>query len=257
MLVIATGHAQRDAMALAARLRSAVNGNSDPDPVVSLPRLADDPEVIRLNERKAVLRRAYAAREALLQIRSIDNDLRGVASSSKGPRADILRERRVTLLATLPQPTEAQSVPGDEVGLHPDVLVGLRVMRGQKLPEASDSTGETTRLQREMNALAAAIRQTDGELDQLREDRSMAVARELLDQHRAVLRSKFQAAMALCQAAATERQLVVAMINAGYTTQPGILMSPRLDAADALGSTARADSPICRYRDALEMAGVL
>jgi hypothetical protein len=247
------------ALSVASRLRfSTTNGSTEPDPVLGdLPKLADDPEVIRLTERMTILRRAHAARQALLHIRSIDNELRHGTTSPRGPRADMMRARRATLLASLPTPAEAHPVSDDDAGLHPSVSAAMRLVRGEKLPAPADSAAETTRLTDEMNVLAAAIRQVDGEFDQVREDRSAAVAHSLLEQYRSVLRSKFQAAMALCQASAAERAMIATMIQAGYTMQPGILLSPRLDAEVALGSPARADSPIARYRAALELAGVL
>lgn len=239
------------------RLRSTTNGgSSEPDPVVDLPRLADDPEVIRLTELKNTLCRARDARDALLQIRSIDAQLRGGGTSQRGPRADFLRERRLALLASLPGPSEARPARDDD-GLHPDIRLGLRLTRGEQLPEDPDSSGEAARLQREMSAIDAAMRLVDGQFDELRAERSADIARDLWEQHRSILQSKFQAAMALCAASAAERAMIAAMINAGYQPCPGVLMSPKLAAADALGDVERADSPICRYRQALELAGVL
>jgi hypothetical protein len=255
--VLATANVttQLELMALGPRLRAAVS--SEPDPVVTdLPRLADDPDVQRLTQRKAELRRARDARQALLEVRAIDRELRGVTMSQKGPRADLLRERRLKLLELLPAPAVAQPV-AVEVGLHASVVAALRLLSGEKRPEPEDSAAETVRLTDELRVFETAMRQLDYELDEIREARSADVARRLWDQHREILLSKWKAAVALVQATATERQLIAQMISRGYSPMPGILLSPRLAAADALGDMSRPDSPIGLYQSALQLAGVL
>ena len=93
------------------------------------------------------------------------------------------------------------------------VVAAMRLVRGEQHPPPLDNAAESARLSDEMNCIDRAIRQCDAELDELRADRSAAIARSLLEQHHRILQSKFRAAMALCQASTAERTLIVAMIR--------------------------------------------
>ena len=249
-------------MALASRLRQTISNVTadEPDPIAPhIKPLADDPEHKRLTELLRELRAGLTVRRMREEIAAIDGALRSVTLSQRGEQAQRLHDRRQTLLAALPKlrAVDSEAPLPAAADVHPDVAAAFRLLRGERLPARQDDPLERARLAREILQFEAAERETGRQLDELREERSAEIARQLLPQHREILRSKMDALLAVAAAAAAERQLLAEMIKAGYVLQPGILMSPPCAPANLVGSIDHHDSAVNTFRRALSMAGVL
>jgi hypothetical protein len=249
-------------MALASRLRQSISSviADEPEPIAHIPPLADDPEHKRLTELLRELRAGLTVRRMQEELVVIDNVLRsGDIMPGHSQQAARSLARRETLLAALPKlrAVDSDAPLSPAAGVHPDVATAFRLLRGERLQARQDDPEARTRLAREILQFEAAIRAVDRQLDELREERSAEIARQLLPQHREILRSKMDALLAVAAAASAERQLLSEMIQAGYTLQPGIMMSPPCAPASLVGTPDNHDSAVATYRRALSMAGVL
>jgi hypothetical protein len=225
-------------------------------PITTLPIVpfADDPECQRLSAQSRVLQRGIDERETALELYAIANELTGVSTLASGPRKTALRERADHLRAKLPSP---KAEPGPVDGIDPVVAVGLKLAAGEILPAPRDEAAHKTQLRTELQQIRDALRLVNAQFDDLRATRSGELAEKLLPQQRAILRSKLDAALALCAACAAERSLIAEVLTAGYEHYPGVWTSPPLDGATRLGTTDEWHSQINDFRRALEYLKVI
>jgi hypothetical protein len=113
-----------------------------------------------------------------------------VANSSLagGERKARLRERPGRLDSqvpkSIPEPDEAAGQ------LDPVVAKGLALAAGETVPPTRDRDAHIQQARAELKVLDAAFRVVNGQVEELREVRSVALAERLLGQQREFLRSK-------------------------------------------------------------------
>ena len=236
--------------------------------MVFKPRPAPSPgtdEIVPLDSRpeyapRATLRRALMAarddRQAQIDLADLDAAL---LRMTNGSRADAIRERaerlREQIAATSTPDTTAAPSPGATVS--PAITAAVALLRGGVVDLLPDRAERLRRLDREVAILDAAIREIDIELEGIRSELSLEVARKLVPQHKAILRTIYETAVALTAAVAAERSLFAVPLIANYEGRPDILNRPALDGASRLGTLAEWDSQISTFRRRLELLKVI
>jgi hypothetical protein len=242
---------------------------SEPISVVRIPMLADDPEHGRLTAQHNTLNRALLERQHMIERYMINAEL-ATASSTPAPgtqdgisagrfvgsRKEMLRER-LAKLNEFPTGIPEPAPEPEAEGLDPVVAVALRLAAGEEVPAPRDRDAHIQQLRSEIRTLDDASGIVRGQIAELREVRSIAVAEMVLPQQREILRSKMDAALALAAACDTERRLIAEVLQSGHLHCPGVLKSPPIDPAARLGSTSEWDSPISTYRRTLEQMGII
>ena len=162
------------------------------DPTITL--LADDPEFARLLVQRNALTRAATERREALELLAIQGELANAPSATTpSPRKQMLA-RRADALARKQPAAPAEPINAD--GVPPVIERALRIVAGETTAPEPDRAARLARLRNEAEIIDAALRAIVGMMDEVRADRSRAVAEALLPQHRAMLRSKLDAALA-------------------------------------------------------------
>jgi hypothetical protein len=227
--------------------------SSEPAPE-PLSALAEDPEFARL----LTMRRAFVAeqddRQRQLDILAIEGELQRPTSPASGQRIQLLRERVAAMRLVSPAPK--QDTPSPD-GLPQPIARALALLAGDIVQEPDDREARLKRLRSDQRILELALAALEPLIEDVRADRSLAVAVRLKPAHQAVLRDVWAAAAALATAIEAERRLFASVLIAGYTDRPDILMRPALNAALRLGALSEYDSEISWFRRRLEDQGVL
>lgn len=227
-----------------------------PEPLLpKLPPFSEHAGAVALSAQTAILRRLLEEREARVQYYSWQREKEGGIGSWSGQKKAFVEERMANLREAM-GPGKAEP-PISSDGVHPDVRAALLLAEGAALPERHDREADTARLKTEIEQIKRAQAIVAEEYDALRHEMSGAVYRQHLAQQRAVLVSKFEAAMALVTAVSTERQMIAEMLQAGYAHLPDIWTSPPLRGAAMLGTTQEWDSEISTFRRTLQQLGVI
>jgi hypothetical protein len=227
-----------------------------PEPLLpKLPPFSEHAGAVALTAQTGILRRLLEEREARVQYYAWQREKEGGVGTWSGQKKAFVEERMASLREAM-GPGKAEP-PVSTDGIHPDVREALALAEGGALPERHDREADTARLKVEIEQIKRALQIVGGEYSALRDEMSVAVYRQYVDQQRAVLVSKFEAAMGLVTAVSTERQMIAEMLNAGYVHLPDIWLSPPLRGAAMLGTTSEWDSEISTFRRTLQQLGII
>jgi hypothetical protein len=232
------------------------NPDAPPQQIVEIAPLASDVLYAAIAARRSVLIRGIADRRETLERFAIESELAGLFSGASGGQRREMQRERLAALQAKRSTASTEPLPATD-GLPAVVATALRLVAGEHIEPPADRSTTIARLRTEIATIEEALRVTECELADRREDLSEALAQSLRPQHFAILRSKLDAVLAVCAAVQAERALTTAMIVAGYETRPGTLLSPPIAPADQLGSVDAWDAPVNAYRRALELIGVL
>jgi hypothetical protein len=216
--------------------------------------LDQHPEYRRLATLHRAIRAALDDRQRRIDLLSIEAELARLGRPASGQRIALLREHAERLRLVTPEPKPEAPTPE---GLSPTIARALLLVRGDAVAEPEDRESTAKRLRNEQRTLDAALREIDQMLDAVRAEQSRIVAEQVLPQHRAILRSVFDAAAALAAAVEAERRMYANILTMGYEGRPDILRRPALDGASRLGTLAEYESDISRFRRRLQEQGIL
>jgi hypothetical protein len=231
---------------------------SRPAPVESdIPVLENHPEFARVATLRRSLLAARDERQRQLDLLAVEGELaRPSGGCATGQRAAMLRDHAKRLRAAAPKAAPPAAVSEDD-GLPPAITRALMLIGGNALAEEPDRDARLKKLRAEIRILELALGSAEGLLNEIRATQSFEVAQSLQVQNQAILRTVFDAALALSAAVSAERALYARYLSAGYEDRPDVLIRPSLSSANRLGSTDEWDSEINTFRRRLEALGVI
>jgi hypothetical protein len=221
-----------------------------------IPPLASDPQYAAAARIERALRDKLRETERAIDRVELERELSRIGALSRpvaSPRVQMMQAQLKKLRAEQ-KSVEAPPPPGDV----PEVVRrALLLLQGQAVEPTPDRAEQLKRLRADAEILEAGIRAQAVLVEEIRAERSRVVAERLRGRHQTILRSLFDAAMALSAAVEAERALYASVLSAGYEGRPDILVRPGLDGASRLGTPREWDSQISHFRRRLEAQGVL
>jgi hypothetical protein len=225
-------------------------------PELVVPPLAEDPESVRIATLRRSLLAARDDRQRALDLLAIEAELaRPSGGSARGPRSEMLRNRAAQLRTTAPKPAPEPAPAAD--GLPPQITRAIALLQGDAVAPPPDRAERIKRLREELAVIEPALGAVEAMLDDIRADRSRAVAEQLRPAQGQILRTIAEAATALSAAMDAERRFRAEFLMAGYSEQPDILPAPLLPGAARIGSRSEYDSEINRFIRFLTERGML
>jgi hypothetical protein len=141
-------------------------------------------------------------------------------------------------------------------GRDADPLVTAQQLLDGGILDSRTDVEKIDELRRRREVINAGMRRQAQVVEKIKGKLSFEASRRVRDRHRDALLSLLEATRDLVAAAAAERRIRGALIEAGYAPSESLLPAPRLAAALALGDESWVDSPISFFRRQLEEIGI-
>ncbi len=178
----------------------------------SIAPIMDDPTYAAIAAQRAAFIRCREDREREIERLAIELQL-SATSMSMPETGRRLRDRLDKINAMKgPAPPPPEST-GDAT---PAMMRAMRLIAGEIIPAEPDRASMIARLRSEIATFNDAYRDADEAMEALRSELSYGINQSLLERQRSIVRTKYEAALALSAAVAAERLLIAELLASGH-----------------------------------------